>query len=92
MPGVVGSATALLFFRGESKKRAIGTCVAGAILANIVGPMAADIMHSSLTVAGYVTGLFGMAVVAKIFEMIDGVNAAKARGDLWRAVLKRVKG
>jgi hypothetical protein len=91
VPGVAGSITALLFFR-DGWKRAIGTCIAGAFIAKMLGPVVADVMRSGPEVAGYVTGLFGMAVVAKIFEMITNFDAKKAVGDLWDAIIKRVKG
>ena len=91
VPGVAGSITALLFFR-DGWKRAIGTCIAGAFIAKILGPVVADVMRSGPEVAGYVTGLFGMAVVAKLFEMITHFDAKKAISDLWDALIKRVKG
>jgi len=92
VPGLAGTLTALLFVRGDGWKRVIGTCIAGAFIARIIGPLAADVMHSSPEVAGYVTGLFGMAIVAKMFDMILGFDAKQAAKDLWDAVLKRVRG
>jgi len=92
VPGVAGSLTALLFFRGESARRSIGLCIAGAALASVFGAPVAEVMHSSAAVGGYATGLFGMAIVAKVFDMITGFDARKAANDLWAAVIKRVKG
>lgn len=92
VPGVAGTLTALLFVRDDGWKRVVGTCIAGAVIAKIVGPSAAVVMHSSPAVAGYVTGLFGMAIVAKVFDMIFNFDAKQAAKDLWDAVVKRVKG
>jgi hypothetical protein len=61
-------------------------------LAQVVGPAAADVMRSTQSVAGYVTGLFGMAIVSKLFEMLHGIDSAKVRKDLWSAVIKRLRG
>ena len=91
VPGVAGSITALLFFR-DGWKRAVGTCIAGAFIAKILGPTVADVMRSGPEVAGYVTGLFGMAIVAKVFDVISSFDAKKAASDLWDALIKRVKG
>ena len=36
--------------------------------------------------AGYLTGLFSMAIAAKVFEIVDSVPTT----DLWARILKRV--
>lgn len=93
-PGLAGSFTALLLMvvRGEKFKHAFLLGIAGAFLANFVGPVAAEIMHSTQAVAGYVSGVFGMAIVAKIFDMIVSFDHRKAAREAWLAVLKRVRG
>jgi Na+/H+ antiporter NhaD/arsenite permease-like protein len=92
IPGAAGSLTALLFFRGEGWRRAVATCIAGMLLARYLGPSAADLMRSSEAVAGYVTGLFGMAVIAKVFDMIVSFDSKQAIADLWGAAVKRLGG
>lgn len=93
-PGIAGSFTALLLMmvRGEQFKHAFLLCVAGALLANFMGPVAAEVMHSTQAVAGYVSGVFGMAVVAKIFDMIVTFDHKKAAREAWLAALKRLRG
>ena len=90
VPGVAGSITALLFFR-DGWRRAAGTLVAGAAIAKFVGPFIAVTIGSSSEVAGYITGLFGIAIVAKIFDMITNFDAKQAATDLWDAIVERVK-
>lgn len=91
-PGAAGAVTALLFFRGDSKRRGLALCLSGAVLASIVGPATADLLHTSPPVAGYLSGLFGMAIVAKVFELLAGLSAAKLAADLCGAILKRIRG
>jgi cytochrome c oxidase assembly factor CtaG len=91
IPGVAGSLTALLFFR-DGWRRAILTLIAGAAIAKFMGPQVATVLHSSLEVAGYVTGLFGLAIVAKVFDAINNFDVKQAAVDLWTAVVNRVKG
>ncbi len=90
VPGIAGSLTALLFFR-DGWRRAIGVFVAGAAIAKFVGPFVAAMIGSSAEIAGYITGLFGIAIVAKIFDMISNFDAKQAAGDLWNAIVERVK-
>jgi hypothetical protein len=92
IPGIGGSITALLFFRDSSWPRVIGLCIAGAFVAKIVGPYMAGVMRATPEVAGYITGLFGMSIVAKIFDMILSFDTKQAVGDLWSAIVKRVRG
>lgn len=93
-PGVAGSLTALLLMviRGEKLRHAFLLGIAGAFLAHFLGPSAAEIMHSGPAVAGYVTGLFGIAIVAKIMDTIIEFDGKKAAREAWLAVLKRVRG
>lgn len=93
-PGLAGSFTALLIMvvRGEKFKHALLLCIAGAFFANFMAPLAAEVMHSTQGVAGYVTGVFGMAIVAKVFDMIFTFDHKKAAREAWLAILKRVRG
>jgi uncharacterized membrane protein YeaQ/YmgE (transglycosylase-associated protein family) len=93
-PGVAGSLTALLLMiiRGEKFKHAFLLGIAGAFLAHFLGPSAADVMHSSPATAGYVTGLFGIAIITKAFDMIRSFDHKKAGREVWLAILKRVRG
>lgn len=93
-PGVAGSFTALLLMlvRGDRFKHAVLLAIAGAVFAKFMAPVAAEIMHSTQGVAGYVTGVFGMAIVAKVMDMILSFDSKKAAREAWLAVLKRVRG
>ena len=89
LPGAGGSLTALLFFR-RGWPMAIALFICGIIAARYMGSMVADAMGSSREIAGYVTGLFAMAIVAKVFDIIATFDARKVSVDLWDAIMKRI--
>lgn len=96
IPGVAGGLTALalMVVRGERFGHAVLMCICGILLARFVAPAAAGVMHSTEGVAGFVVGLFGMAIVAKIFDTIhtfDGRLAAREAWLAWLAIFKRAK-
>lgn len=96
IPGVAGSFTALalMVIRGEKFKHAVLMCVCGILLARYVAATAAGVMHSTEGVAGFVVGLFGMAIVSKVLDTIltfDGRLAAREAWLAWLAIFKRAK-
>lgn len=88
VPALAGSATALLFVKQRSAVVAVASVMAGAVLAIIMGPWAASVMRCGPEVAGYVTGLFGLAIASRGFDIIREFDA-KAFA---RAIIKRVRG
>lgn len=96
IPGVAGSLTALalMVIRGERFKHAVLMCICGITLARYMATLAATVMHSTEGVAGFVVGLFGMAIVAKVLDTImtfDGRRAAREAWLAWLAIFKRTK-
>lgn len=93
VPGVLGSMTAMLFGKGDGGwKRRLAVCAAGVAFAWAVGPSVAPILRSGGEVAGYLSGLFGMALISKIFDTIGSFDSTQAARDLWAAILKRIGG
>jgi hypothetical protein len=90
-PGAIGSATALLFMR-DSWKRSVGLFLSGWVSAVILGPHVARTMNAPVEVAGWLTGLFGMAVVAGIFDTWANWDKTAAIRELWRAMARRISG
>ena len=68
LPGIFGSAVAMLFYRDESWPRRIGMFFGGAIFARYGGPAASSITGLDQSFSGLLVGLFGMALIASVFE------------------------
>lgn len=83
-PGVLGSLAALLWIK-DSWPRRVGYVVAGSAASHYASPMAALLLNTDQGLAGFLIGLFSMAITAKIFETIEAVQA----GQLIDRLLKR---
>lgn len=89
LPGIAGSVTALAFLR-ESWKRLVIMGVAGSICAQFTAPLLEQSMGPRL--AGYFTGLFGMAIIAAVFKLLAAIDVAAIGhelSDTARAIIKR---
>ena len=89
LPGAGGSLTALLFFR-RGWPMAIALFICGIIAAWYLGSWVAHAMSASREIAGYVTGLFAMAIVAKLFDIIATFEGKEMWGALWSYLLKKL--
>lgn len=89
LPGVAGSLTALAFFRAPWP-RLLSLMAGGSAFAYYVGPSLTPWIGERLS--GYYSGVFGMVVVAKVFEAVVAFDSKRALRDLWKAVLSRVRG
>lgn len=92
IPGAAGSATALLFMREGSAVRGLATFMAGWASSWILGPTVAAVMGVPPGVGGWTTGLFGMAIVAGVFDAWMSFDKKKALGQVWNAVMRRLGG
>ena len=90
-PGILGSLTAVLFLR-ENWRRSCVLFLAGVACAYFVGPSVSRMIGDNAAVAGYVTGLFGMSVVAKVFEVILSLNARRGAESILKAIVRRIGG
>jgi hypothetical protein len=89
VPGIFGAFVAVSRTQGPLKQRALSFMGGSSLSYFCAGPFATA-MGMTLDgrgFAGFVLGVFGMAVVAKIYEAIDQFAA----GDLSRAVLERFR-
>lgn len=88
IPGVAGAVISALFLKGPW--RLIGGMVCGgATLAYYGGPVLAEWFASpnAKSLLGFLIGMFGMAVAAKIHEAIQ----AFAAGDIGKALLDKFR-
>lgn len=94
IPAVAGGFTALLLMivRGDRFKHSMLLAISGVFVAHFTSPVAAEIMRSSLGTAGYVTGVFGAAIAAKILDVISHFDTVVIARDMWDAIVKRIRG
>lgn len=84
LPGVLGSLTALLFLKGPWQLK-LGMFLAGAVFARYgTGTLVSYVNALDPGFAGYILGLVGMAIVAKIFEFWETLEAANLFQDALR--------
>jgi hypothetical protein len=73
LPGTIGSIMALRWISGSPLQRITAVC-GGAGGAYYGAPYLGATMGADLSLAGFLIGLFGMAVAAKCFEVIALIN------------------
>lgn len=87
VPGFAGSALALLFLRRPLLSLA-GMFIGGCLLAFFGTKWVSVIagMESADGLVGFLLGLFGMALVAKLHDTIEAISPV----ELWTAIRKKV--
>ena len=85
VPGVLGSLTAVFLLKDTWPRRAL-LFFAGWSSAHFVAPTLARFLAIDAEVAGFLVGLFSMAIVAKGFEVVEAIQPK----DLIDRILKRV--
>lgn len=84
-PGVVGSVLAMLRLRGAGRVQRASALIGGIACSHWGAEMVIQLWpRVSFGAAGFVLGLFGMAVLAKAFELLDELRPAA----LLRSVLE----
>lgn len=88
-----GALVSLRFVTGTIPER-ICMCVGGAALSYYASTPAAMWMGAPNAegLVGFLLGLFGMAIAAKVYEGIMALDAAKMAKDAWGVVVKRTGG
>jgi hypothetical protein len=81
LPGALGSLSALLWLKGSWPLR-IGYFCAGTVFALYGSPLVSSMFSMDRGLAGYVLGMFGMALAAKGFELIEAIDV--------RSLIKRL--
>ena len=87
--GVAGSFVSLSFIDGTRKQK-LFLATGGALMSYFFSTQVAIYfnMQNAEGVIGFLIGMFGMAISAKIYEVIKAADAKELSGDMW-AWLKR---
>jgi hypothetical protein len=83
VPGTLGALVALRWISGTPMQRV--TSFAGGVSAAYYGaPHVANLLGVETGLAGFLVGLFGMAIAAKVFEAIVSLNISAVVARLLR--------
>lgn len=86
-PGIAGSLVSLLWLRDITWPRKLAMFVAGAMFARFAGQALTDWTHLDAGVGGFLLGLFGMSVVAKLFDTWEKFDLGTILNEWIRKVL-----
>lgn len=88
--GVAGAAVSLRFVQGTWPERII-MAAGGAALSYFASDLIAKwlAVPDALGLVGFLTGLFGMAIVAKVYEVIQLIDAKQISIDVWDTVKRK---
>ena len=86
LPGTAGAFVSMMFLRGSWPTR-MGMFLAGAVLAYYGTPWAVKFANLDPGFAGFLMGLFGMAIVSRLFEAWWAIAIASIVGDWIRKLL-----
>jgi hypothetical protein len=81
-PGAVGALVALRWMRGTTWLHTVSSFIGGCALSYYGTAHAVKWSGADPGLSGFVLGLFGMAVVAKVFEAMEQFKAAETLGKL----------
>jgi hypothetical protein len=88
LPGAAGSFVSMLFVRDVPWPRRLGMFLGGAALAYWGSPWASKWAALDAGFAGFMLGLLGMRLVAKVFEAWDQLELASLLRDILRQWLR----
>ena len=88
--GVAGAVVSLRFVQGTFFER-LTMAIGGAALSYFATSPLAEWLGAAKSegVIGFFIGLFGMAIVSKIYEVIQMVDAKQVAADTWRMVKRK---
>ena len=89
--GIIGSLVSLRFVQGTYPERIIMS-IGGASLSYFASTPISDWLNVSKAegLIGFLIGLFGMALVSKIYEVIWLLDAPAIASDLWSAIKRKL--
>jgi len=87
MAGALGALVSMRYLQGSWPAR-ISMAFSGALVAYYAAPYLAQMLAIPEGLAGFLLGMFGMAIVSRAWEAVQGVPIAA----LWQAVVDRVRG
>lgn len=91
--GVAGAFVSLRFVQGSAMERG-SMAVGGAVVSYYATSPAALWMGMTNAegLVGFLIGLFGMAIIAKVYEAIHALDAPRMASDTWEAIRGRIGG
>ena len=81
-PGVIGALVALRWMRGPTWGHTISSFIGGAALSYYGTTYAVQWSSADAGLAGFVLGLFGMAVVSKVFDALENFKTSELLGKI----------
>ncbi len=92
LAGVFGAFVSMRFIQGTLVERLL-LAVGGAALAYYASTPVSNILkfQEAEGLVGFLIGMFGMAIVSKLYEVIQNLNAAKIASDVWDAAVRKWK-
>ncbi|HEY9275410.1 hypothetical protein [Achromobacter sp.] len=85
--GVLGAAVSMLYLQGSWPAR-LSRAASGSMVAYYAAPYLSLLLEIPEGLAGFLTGMFGMAIVSRGWEAVQAVPIAA----LWQALIDRVRG
>lgn len=86
LAGVAGAMASLVWIRGPWPERVM-MAVGGALVSYYASPWAAARTNMPEGLSGFLLGLFGMAVCAKVWEVVQSLPIA----EVWQALIDALK-
>jgi hypothetical protein len=83
--GLMGSVAAMLWIR-DTWPRRVGYVLAGAMASHYAAPHLARWSSTDEALAGFLVGLFSMALAAKVFETLEAMQASQLLDRLLRRI------
>lgn len=85
--GVLGAVVSMRYLQGSWPAR-LSMAGSGSLVAYYAAPYLALMLGIPEGLAGFLTGMFGMAIVSRAWEAVQALPV----GALWQAVIDRVRG
>ncbi|WP_312993411.1 hypothetical protein [Achromobacter animicus] len=85
--GVLGAAVSMRYLQGSWPAR-LSMAISGSLVAYYTAPYLSLMLGIPEGLAGFLTGMFGMAIVSRAWEAVQSAPV----GALWQAVIDRVRG
>ena len=82
-PGAAGALISVLLIK-DTWPRRIGLFVAGVVAAKYIGPYLVSSLKVEPELAGFLVGLFSMAVLAKVIEVIESLKPKEVWGRIFK--------
>lgn len=83
--GVAGSLLALIFLK-PPVVQLVGYMAGGILTSYYLTPIFAEMLSAPVSTTGFVVGLFSMAVLAKIFHMLEALDVKDLLGRLLKKI------